>query len=61
MDLLSPAGFKNQDYHFKNLSKKSNAMTIEATEYCIAHPSLMCYFADVVEVSRFYPFIFMSD
>lgn len=61
MDLLCPTGFKYRDAHRIYLERKSNAITIEVAEYCIAHPPLMHYFREVVEVSRYYPITFFAQ
>lgn len=54
MDLLCPAGFKYRDAHRIYLESKSNAITIEVADCCIAYPSLMHYFRKVVEVDKYY-------
>jgi hypothetical protein len=61
MDLLCSASFKYRDAHQIYLERKSNAITIEVAEYCIAHPPLMHYFREVVEVSRYYPITFFAQ
>ena len=61
MNLLCPAGFKYRDAHRIYLEQKSNALTIEVAEYCIAHPPLMHYFRDVVEVSKYYPITYFAQ
>lgn len=61
MDLLCPAGFKYRDAHRIQLESKSNAVTIEVAEYCIAYPPLMHYFREVVQVSQYYPVQFFAQ
>jgi len=58
IDLLCPAGFKYRDAHRIHLESKSNTITIEVAEYCIAHPPFMHYYREIVEVSKYHPIRF---
>lgn len=54
LDLLCPADFKYPSEHLKYLAQKSNNITMEISEICQAHPSLMQYFGDVAKVRKYY-------
>ncbi len=54
IDLLCSASFKYRDVYRIFLKSKSNAIIIEIAEYCVVHSSLIYYFEEIVEISKYY-------